>query len=879
MSKGLRKGIIAGVAIALLTAGFIASRIDLNTLKAKGMQGIRDAVGVPVEVGDIQFSFLRGPAIILTDASIQHPAWRLQSPRIEIGIDFFSALSDHPKVSAIYLNDARLQLTGELQQALPSTTTSLDQLLIRDGHLISADGEEVFSNVMLDVRNIGPDRELRWEVLTKGQDNLFSGHGQVALANGVPGKSFGKVKLEHLPLFSLLLHANIPKAWRKTHVSGALTFDMSADHQWSSFGELHLIDTGIKEQDVILRGKLNRDLDGNLSWKDAFVHLSPQSVISTSGTCDVEDRCESVIQTNKASIRDILLATKTALPFSGNIDTEIRMSWAERTGWAFSANGKLDKLSVAPETTGQLPEMSFSLPSLTLSPNGKITVPEIVFSDSGKKGDMKLSNIIYNPSGWQGTATLNTPGNIWLPVASAIMTASGNPMKFEGAGILKGEISAKNIRFATVTGQAKFNLDVSDMRLNIGEAWKKIKATPLTMHGSILLSKEESILKVDQMRLADSFVKAATWWHQPGKGDRLSIKGLNLDFTRLRNQKVQMPQAFSAVAGKLTGWLRQSAFTPPNSGATTWLANTSGNLRLMDFSYGSNAWAGNLSLRHGIAKSRSLQWRHGDERAKISGYVNFGKNHANINIENATARFESMPFVSESFDSLTVRGQIKNARLSIGSNILNRIDSHFRLQAQNMTLTEFEANTAGGSLYSNQCKLIFEGAGKARFSGQFQASAIRIQKISGLTEQLSSRMAGKLYANIFLEGALPLGGLEEWRGNGDIDVYRGQWQPATSGSLKRLLELGMSDKPLEFDKASLRLRLRNSKLDIKSFNMQSKGKLFSGNGEMTADGKISIAVSTLKGNNQQEGHISGKWPEVEYTFQNHPPEKEQISRP
>ena len=307
MSTGVRRIVVAG---ALLLALLLILALQLNTghISERFQQQLSTGTAVQITAEHTSLTWMHGFGLRLDGVSITHPAYHVAAGHMVISLKLLALLSGRTEVSSLDLHDAVITISPA---SISPTSAAISSLPAQRIHLVrsriqTADGITLLDNLHMDMRNIGANSETLWELNAKQGKQSLSGNGRLQFHDSQIIRGFSKIKMEHFQLERLQPFA--PPAlmhWMQSEgdlLSGAATLDIGQQQAWALFGEVKLkpaprqhsnaeLQAETDKPTLMLRGKLSHGANGEMSWRDSFIHIGDQAVVAIDGACKQHQDC------------------------------------------------------------------------------------------------------------------------------------------------------------------------------------------------------------------------------------------------------------------------------------------------------------------------------------------------------------------------------------------------------------------------------------------------------------------------------------------------------------------------------------------------------------------------------------------------------------
>jgi len=852
MTRRLRKTFIAG-AVLLGFAITLVLQLNALDLNARVKAEIKQYPSLHMQVEKTSLTFMHGIGVRLDQVSIEHADFHVKASHITVSMHLLPLLIGHVKVKALDIHDAVFKLTSD---SLAIGTASISELPIQRIRLLrsrieAADGTTLLNNMQLELRGLGSEHEMLWELAAKQAQQTVSGHGRILFQHGEIESGFSKLKLANLPVDSL--HSVAPATlmnWIEgdgNTLSGSLTIDITKHHTWAVFGELALANTA-QHMKAKLRGKLSHPSDGLLIWKDSFIQLDGQAVIAIVGSCQ-QQHCSTSLDAKNIALARWYPFIPSSITFhrlvSGRSHLLASLQWDDKA-WQSKAVLTLKKLHfLYNKQRIKLPDLSMDLYELsgtakTWKTKATITSPNIDGSFS------ILGNRASNGDKSMEVNTKNADSQLWLPLSNLLLASLKMQPMLQAQGNIQGSLHLHqhSLHQHGIHQTLELNVDASSAEINYKPWFNKAANITAICNATMKLANNSTFSAIDlsQCQLGTAHIDKLTW-SKKLQSHALSVKNASIDIDQLRTLSIPLPPSLASLQGHIQGsgstrwttrvkWLDKlyGNWTLNNLGDQTWLAN------------------GKISVNHGIFSSQLINI-HGDYgKADIQGNYDMSKQHGNINILSSALDWGTMPTPPAWWNHITLQGEIQHSELTLLHNNWHDLHSNYQLHQGALTLQSLRSNIAGGLISSDSISLSPDQEGLA-IQGKLHVKQLQLDQLHGLATWVNADMHGTLQANVSLYGHLsphtasditPTAPTRPWQStwqhsNGDVLIYSGDWMQHTPD------EASPSNR-YAFKKLEFRFRMHKNKTAISNITLLSHGQSYHGKANISPDFRFDGAL-------------------------------------
>jgi len=842
VSTGLRRIFTAG-AVLLIIGSVLALRLNSDKISQHFYQQMQGATAAHLSADHVELTFMHGIGLRLDGVVIKHAQYQVRAKHMNISLRLLPLLLGKIQADALDIHDADIIIQPVSLAPTSTTISSLPVPSIRfvRSRIQTTDGKTILDNMYLDMRNIGPDSKTSWELKAKQDKQVLSGTGRLLFHAGQIEKGFSKLKMEHFELTRLQPFA--PHAfmtWLQGEgslLSGAVTLDISKHHNWALFGEVelerehhttskahpHQADTVLK-----LRGKLSHPTDGALVWRDSFIHIGKQTMVSIDGQCQQSD-CNTTLDAKQVPLSEWGPFMPDGISFydhlSGMTDLNASIQWNHEQ-WHGDVSLQLTK---AHFNRG---EHSIALPRLHLQANnlgGNASQwhTEATITSPDAEGSIQLRNEQHS----NGNKDLyidshDAASQLWQPLTNMLLATLNIEPALQAVGKIKGELHLHQ----QADKQSLF-VDVNATQTQLAYAsWlNKPEHIVAQCKARLDLSKAHIVaVSVQQCRLDSSSINALNWSRHK-KNRQLSLNKLDLHIEQFRDM---LPEKLQGLTGRLEG-----SATTVWTGTKSWLSNMNGEWKLDDIAMDSWHANGSVQVKNGIFSSHPLRINGIYGQAQLSGFFEPARLRGDIDIISGQLDWNNNRALNDVWQPLTIKGHIYQAQLNLLNNNWQNIQSNYILTNGKLRLNELQARLADGQFSSQQLTLTPQPDG-IDVQGDIRSNNILLQKLPRLHRWLGASISGKLQANVKLHGRIGADKLSDWLySNGDILIYDGGWKQqqkreamtAKPGVLMPLLQ------PVAFSKLGFRFHIGKDQVTLPHITLIHKNGAYQGSAAITPD--------------------------------------------
>ncbi|MDQ6997414.1 MAG: hypothetical protein Q9M17_01740 [Mariprofundus sp.] len=844
MTAKLRTAIgVCAVVLALIVLLWV--RLDADALNTRLSEHMSHYANASMQSEKTAVTFMHGIGLRLDQVKLDHPDFQLQAKHINISLRLLPLLMGQIKVDTLDMHDALFKLKSN---AVDLSATFISRLPVERIHLIRStveapDGTPLLSNLQLELRGLGTERETLWEFNAQKEKQAVSGHGRILFHQGHIESGFGKIKLANLPVAKLSAFAPTSLMhWIEgegNNLSGSVTMDISKHQTWALFGEM-MLENEPNKLAVKLRGKLSHLSDGKLEWKDSFIHLDGQAVIAIVGSCE-HNNCSTTLDAKNIELMRWHPFIPKGVTFhrdiSGTTQLMASLQWNEKT-WQGQAALELNDASFQyDDQTIALPPLHldvYELSGSTTTWNAKshisssnVTGTINVLSDQKENGDKNLE-----------LETHDSDSVLWQPLSNLLLSSLGLKPVLQASGSIQGSV---HLHQHEKKKTLELNIDATPAHINY-QPWgnKAANVVALCQVDITISDHKPSAINMNRCQLDASSITGLNW-SEKKEQHALSIETLKLDFDSLKKQSIAVPASMQDITGQLTG-SGSSHWKAPQH----WTANLRGSFQLQHI--GTQDWHsdGEVQIDKGTFSSEHLLVDGIFGKASLQGSFNQDSQRGDIDIISGTLDWSSLPPLSSPLLQIYLRGEIKQAELTLLHNQWHNIRSVYSLSQGALTLKKLQSAFAAGTLTSKQ--IVFSPTPDGlQIQGDILGQNIQLDQVQGLNDWMQADISGSLQANIILKGlitsTIPERNWQDtWRrSNGDILIYSGNWkQHKKAESLS--VRLGFKSPSLThayaYKKLEFRFRVFEKKADISGISLLSHEQSFQGKASINSDSDL-----------------------------------------
>ncbi len=852
MGTGLRRAGIACAVLLALAAAFLFSRLDSDALLAELMSQAGKA-GMSLSVGKVSFSPMNGLSLRLDDLDVKGHGLRLHARTAFISSSWRALVSGGFTPDTLFLNTAditldRLQEPSAMLPHLPP----LSRLNISKSTLTLQESGLKLDDLQLDVRDVAPDRDMRWELLARAGNEPITSHGQAHLNGNSFETAFAKLKMEHVPLAALPVADALAKL-PYHYASSAVTIDLAANGEWHAFGELRLMTTPADESPLIVRSKLQGGDKQWLAWHDSYIHFGGQNVVDSEGSCRTGNDCTGRFSGTRIAVQSLnrLLGSQALHGSSGNLDLKGQLNWKDET-LVGSIAGTWHNLHFGKSSIALL-DAKWQLPLLSYRPGEALQLAQLGITPLRGGGEAELSRFVRDSQGTRYTLKLLDNSVLWQPLANIALAYEGLPTQLAGSGEVNGIIRGNH---TPKRAQLRFELDASRAAVSYGDHFSKPARVSMILHGDwqYLHAGARNRLALQESDIGGSRFAAMHWQHDK-QGDRIALEKAAIDFTALNSTGIRLPAAIPALGGSIHGDLSGHWQRKEGTEAAIW-HSLQGKLQLRAFTWQQNRVDGDLDIRDGVAASDKLAWSHGSNSATMHGRIDLATRTGELDLDQAIldsdilTRVTTLPF--------TLKGSLRKLHYHMADQTaITAIHGRYTRTPEALTLLGAEGELAGGTVTADELSLR-PGQSDPRLSARLRIGRVQLSRITQWPAWLQARPFGRCFGNMQIEGPLSSKRWPEWRGNGDIAIFSGGWIPLVQQGQQGEIT-AQPGEPKRFRRAELRFRLQQNGMQLPHLRIERDGQILQGDGRMDYQGHIALTL----GRGKERQKIDGEWPNID----------------
>ncbi|MDQ6959370.1 MAG: hypothetical protein Q9M24_09725 [Mariprofundaceae bacterium] len=864
MTRWWRNALVASLILLLAISGVLFLRLDPGKLSASVQSQLQQWSGQKIQVGSASLSLFQGLSLRIQDVDIQSEkqAWHLHADNIRLGLSVWHLLQGKTSIKSAEIIRPVLDFSKPPQMkklAMIALSKPLEWVRIRQGR-IRITGKIAAQGFDATVRRISREREMTWEL----QSKLFGGdlttQGRIRYDAQGRRSAFGKLKARHILLNGLpvsLAGLALPQlAYESFETS--LTFDANTNREWSLFGDAEIHASLKNMPPVTWRGKVKGTGLQRLNWHDAFLRIGRNAMFSTSGECTHGKGCNFGIDTRNAEIPLILKAINLNIPIKGTLDTKVSVSW-KNGQW--STMGKLASHHVSWSDIS-VPDTTISIPNALYRVPGHFELENIHLQPAEESGDIVLEKLHRSAQEWNLNARIRNMANGWVPFANILLKLNGMAPDVRGEGILNAEIYV-----SMNSGHRKigFSVDSSQARLIYAKAFEKPKGVRANITAHLDTRGNRSLFSIHNMDLGDSHAEQIQWVIGQGKTKSVSAKQIRVDLAKLKQNGIILPDTMKDWHGTIRG---RFSHVQPVAGTpvTDWFSKSGANLQLNAFGPKGNTWDGLINIRDGTLSTQNLYWETTGQHARLDGAINLFSKQGNINLQDATLSWKQGDALPAWLGQAELHGYLRNINLDWMGNTWGGLHGAYRTRGNHITLKKIRGKLAGGSIQSPKMSLVLSPE-SVRFSGPVRMAIVRLNKLRGLSEALGAKLDGYMYLNANLEGKLPWHTKSPWRGNGDIEIQHGYWQPVDKKLTISVGGLRMkTSEMIPFSRFTTRFNLERRVLQFTRMQLETGAKQITGNAFLHPNGEIGGNLQIRNEHGMRKSRLLGNWPEATGIF-------------
>ncbi len=842
MSTGLRKAVVAGV-VLLAIGAVLTLRLNSDKISQHFYEQLQHATDARLSARHAGLTFMHGIGLHLDTVTISHAQYQLRAKHINISLQLLPLLLGDIRTDSLDIHDADITIYPVTLAPTASAISSLPVPNIRlvRSRIQTADGNTILDKLYLDMRNIGPDSKTSWELKAKQGRQTLNGTGRLRFQGGQIADGFSKLKMEHFQLSRLEAFAPLALInWLKgegSMLSGAITLDINQHQTWALFGEVGLerepqgdTTTGKHQTDTVLklRGKLSHPSDGALVWRDSFIHLGNQAVISIDGVCQQQD-CNTKLDAKQVPLSEWAPFMPAGIAFydhmSGMTDLNASIQW-NKTQWQGNIALQLS------DARFQHGNDKVSLPSLylkteQLSGQASQWYTEATITSTQAEGSIRIRNEQQsNGSKDLFIDSQDADSELWQPLSNMLLSTLDITPALQATGKIQGKLHLHQ-----QDGKQSLSLDMDATQTQLAYASWLDKPEQVEARCKARLDLSEAhitAVNVQQCRLGGSGVQALSW-SQHNKSRQLSLNQLDLDLAQF---SMLLPEHLQGLSGRLQG-----------SGKTTWkehaswLRHMSGQWQLKGIATDNWHVDGKVHVQAGIFSSNQLLLDGIYGNARLFGSFDPVRQRGDVDIIAAQLDWNHPAALDGFWQQLSIQGRIYKADLKLLDNDWQNIQAYYTLSHGQLQINKLQARLADGQFSSHQLILtpVPEGL---EIQGDIRSKNIQLQKLSRLHRWLGAAISGNMQANIQLHGRIGQHKLVDWaHSNGDILIYDGGWkqQQQPDALAEKMGKLAPELQSYAFSKLDFRFRIGKDGAHIPNISLVHRQQFWQGSATITPE--------------------------------------------
>jgi len=828
----------------LVIGASLSLRLNSDKISQHFYQQLKNSTSAQLSAKHAELTFMHGLGLRLDGVNISHAQYQMQAKHLIISLKLLPLLIGRVQTDALDIHDANIIIKPE---TLAPTSTAISALPVQHIRLVrsriqTASGKTVLDNLYLEMRNIGPDSETLWEMKAKQGDQALSGNGRLHFHAGHIVDGFSKLKMEHFQLVRLepfAPHAII--SWlegESSLLSGTVTLDISKHQTWALFGEVELerphkggAHTGSSQMDTVLklRGKLSHPAEGELIWRDSFIHLGKQAVIAIDGSCQQDTGCSTTLDAKQVPLAEWKPFMPAGIAFyehmTGMTDLNASIQWSKLL-WHGNISLQLTDTHFN-HGDKEIPLPPLHLQADKLSGNATQWHTRATITSPQAEGSIQLRNTRHS----NGDKDLyidsqDADSALWLPLSNMLLSTLGFEPELQAVGKIHGKL---HLHQQADKQSLSLDVDATQTQLSYASWLNKPAQIEAQCKARLDLSNAQiTAVSVQQCRLDTSSVEKLNWSRRKAL-QKLSLSKLDLHIGQFKDL---LPQHIRGLTGRLQGSGRTTW-----KNAESWLGNMSGRWQLEDVAMDTWQASGSIRVKNGIFSSHPLRIHGKYGKATLSGFFNPLRKRGDIDILSGHLDWNSMPALHHFWQPLSIQGRIYKARLKLLDNDWQNIQSYYTLSHGLLRLNRLKAELADGQFSSTQITFASMPDG-IDIQGDIRTKNIQMRKLSRLHRWLGAAISGKLQANIKVHGRIGQQHFSDWqRSNGDILIYDGGWKqqqkPATMADKAAIAAPSLQS--FAFSKLDFRFRIGKENTAISSLRLVHLQQPFQGTAMITSD--------------------------------------------
>lgn len=844
-------GIAIGASLCLL----LWWRLDTADLRQRAVDRLQQVLHMPVTVGEAELILTHGLSLRLHQISFGRAAsWRLQAQWADIDFSLAALLLGQLQVNGVYAMAVQVHVPAATTWAFPKLDVGLhvDRLQLRNVSLHLGDDRLALRDGLLDVRDLGGNDKLRWEINARMAEGDMQSQGQAVLVEGLAKTAFGKVKVAQAPI-PAMLDAYLPAGFPYRRMSTALTFELAAGGHLQVFGDVNLPPPSSALPAIAVRGKLAAQLPhGDVSWHDGIAHIGT-TAIASEGTCS-NGNCQIELHTKVAKLPDLAAVWPRLMPARGRFDADLRLHWRSRR-WSLDGDVHGDKLAWQ---AVNLPAVDAALQGLSGNGRSIGALTQATLTQKGKNGAIILTGFHFGERQWRGDIGLERVQDWWVDAAAAALGLSGYPANLKADGVVRGDLHIDHNQEET---NIAFDVDAEQAAFDLTQMLAKPKGVAAAARGRWHKSGERQALVLEHLKLADAAITGLDWRQQGGRYD-VAVASMAVDFSQLRDAGIRLPPDWQSVHGGMRGSL---GFSYTGGDERGWLATTHGRLQLNGWGMGQHDLSGSIKIERGLARSSKLSWQYGESHAELGGALHLVQLAGEVNVDHGVMGWPPAASLPAWLMPQYIHGRIRDTSIHLFGQDLTEVNARYALRQRQAHFDRLRALWHGGRLAGKGVRLDL-GANSVKLAGRLQLGGADLDRVTG-ERLLGSGLEGRIFATMQISGDIPFKDWRSYAGNGDITIYGGTWY---GGDFDRAMAGEGGALPAgetHFSRLDMRFRLEEGKLSIPRLSLHTRHWRLAGQVTLHADarlaGRLEALPATATAQVQGAGlRLGGLWPEL-----------------
>ncbi|MDX8410668.1 MAG: hypothetical protein R8K46_02180 [Mariprofundaceae bacterium] len=813
--------------IAVMTVFLL--RLDTDELRLRVSERMSATLEQPVHIAGVHLSLMHGLSFDLDKINIKPQGERklaLQADKASVQLALIDLLRGDIDITTLFLLSPRITLPVQMlrQWRIPEGL-ELEQVKIQNGEIWLEGGKRIASSVLLDVRNIMPDSDLRWELSADIRDGNLRTFGQASLRGRSVISAFGKLEVDNVPVASLPL-AEFPAWLNQRQTACRLTFNLNRAGNWKLDGDIDINLPDHTQADIHLRGKMSGSVTtGALSWRDSFVHIGGKNVLTIRGEQTADGTLAIKLQGKQLKLDEMLAVADIPFPARGlgEIDTQLRFD-----GDTWTSDGLLN-LRRLQWNDAPLPDLDVQLQGLTWR-EGQLSLAQTQINHPGKSGLLLIKSAQWSTDGLDLQAQLQAVEDWWMPLSNSILASHGASGTVEGEGLLSGQL---NLHSEAQETALEITMDATAAALTY-QALKKPRGIAASGKLALRNSDGRKTWQLDEVHLGHSHLAQGNWL-EDGQEQRLQLQGMQVDASELGAmgmwETLKVKKWHGRINGELDARRTGDAMRLALDDLPSWLDTAVANVDMASFGL-DDSWSGGFSLKQGQARATLLSWRSKSQSVQFSGNLDLPRHQGRLDIKQSSIDLDKLPDISGWLTQARLEGELAAMRLTSKWGVLDNAETTYNFRDGKLKLKNLRASLKGGRLRADNLSLDLADPTWPLSLPRMHLHKIQLNPL----ESGSEKSSGRLFATIGLSGHLRGG---QWRANGDVEIYKGELSglnlAASIGALTGE-PYGSHEDNTVFSKFSTRFRLADNTLRLQHINMVSPAFKLEG------AGKIDIAT-------------------------------------